>query len=693
MRGARLVVGALFVASVGASVVAACGHRAPPTQLQPASSKVDAELAPLHAFEEARRAATDFAHLPPSDDVLGANPYELRAIANGAHFIGILRGADAIVLLDRSLHEVQRLPAPKSPSGLAIGSDGTLVVSGEESASLGRYGVDGDRLFLIDTVPVQGALAIRDVAIGPEGAIHVVEAHDGRLITLRPNPGGGFTQSAAFVGNGPIAVMRTRHFVLVDALLDHRIVVRKVDADGVPLTAGEQHLDNDGPFWSFDAVELDQGFEKGDGSLIVAAGHVEDHPLDRTGGFFGYIDSFVSVFSIGDKTGVKRRSTTNVSALGVITPKAIALRVDATGGRATIVGYGGESMATLRWSPEGVAAPKVTTASLPPGGNSIVALDDGSVAVANPLLDAFVLAHDGTADIVPVEDPKGAREVEVRLGEALFFTNLMAPFNGSDGAHSRFTCETCHFEGHVDGRTHHTGRGDVHATTKPLVGLFNNRPHFTRALDPDLTTVAHAEFRVAGALSGHDPWFSTSVAEHPWLGAIGAGKTESIAPERLRKSLMTFLMTFTHRPNPKVLTRQKFTDDERAGAELFRTRCVSCHAARLVTDDPSSEVPFDRWESMIFTREDPIVWASAPYRTTGVVPYVHELGARTTSLRRLFEKRPYFTNGVAKDLDQLLSLVRFDASGAFFHVAPSTQALQSLDAAQRRALAAFLDLL
>ena len=67
----------------------------------------------------------------------------------------------------------------------------------------------------------------------------------------------------------------------------------------------------------------------------------------------------------------------------------------------------------------------------------------------------------------------------------------MAPSSSSEGAKSRFSCETCHFEGYVDGRTHHTGRGDVRATTKPLVGLFNNRPHFSRALDPDLTTVPY----------------------------------------------------------------------------------------------------------------------------------------------------------------------------------------------------------
>ena len=40
----------------------------------------------------------------------------------------------------------------------------------------------------------------------------------------------------------------------------------------------------------------------------------------------------------------------------------------------------------------------------------------------------------------------------VLAGVALFFTDLIAPENVSSGTHSRFTCETCHFEGGVDGQ-------------------------------------------------------------------------------------------------------------------------------------------------------------------------------------------------------------------------------------------------
>ena len=83
--------------------------------------------------------------------------------------------------------------------------------------------------------------------------------------------------------------------------------------------------------------------------------------------------------------------------------------------------------------------------------------------------------------------------------------------------------------GYVDGRIHHTGRGDVRATTKPLVGLFNNRPHFSRALDPD-SGVAENEFRVAGAPSPADPHFDIDVHDVPWLAELGLAPHRTTPP-------------------------------------------------------------------------------------------------------------------------------------------------------------------
>jgi hypothetical protein len=130
-----------------------------------------------------------------------------------------------------------------------------------------------------------------------------------------------------------------------------------------------------------------------------------------------------------------------------------------------------------------------------------------------------------------------------------------------------------------------------------------------------------------------------------------------------------------------------------AGATVFRGRCAGCHAARLVTDQPASEVPFDRWEELVLSEAGPIVWASPEYRKTGVTPYVHPRGARTTSLRRVTAKHPYFTSGSADTLDQVLARAAWIGDRFFHDAAPDDPDALHLDAASRRALAAFLALL
>ena len=96
-------------------------------------------------------------------------------------------------------------------------------------------------------------------------------------------------------------------------------------------------------------------------------------------------------------------------------------------------------------------------------------------------------------------------------------------------------------------------------------------------------------------------------------------------------------------------------------------------------------------------REGALVWATADYQKTGVVPYVHDDGARVPSLRRLYKKHPYLTNGSAPDLDSLLERVRFSTDSFWHQTSPidgeTARATGTLDARTRADLIAFLDLL
>ena len=668
----------------------------------------------LLEFEEERRAATDFASLAPGDRVTGPNPYDVVALparapggeASNARFVGILRGADALVLLDGEGKELARIDAPRSPTGLAIGSgkDGATVhVSGEGSATIARYRVKGDGLQRTGEIVIPDALAITDIALGPEGVLHVIEEFEGRLLTV-PLAGGEARESARCLG--PMQVLRHGDLVLVDCLLDRAVLGFRVDRRGVPGPEPVFRIQHDGPIWSMAAASA-----AGRDELVIALGGVEDHALDRSDGSFGYIDSFLFMYSVAGDGEPQRWAEVNVAERGLVTPKWLAVEV-APGGAVAVdmTGYGSGQRLGLSWAKPG--GPVSVSASELPPGTTAVARGDAATLIANPLLDGWIsvpaqsqgnaasgaAASPATPHLVAVQEAPGARPrtPESRVGEALFFTTLMAPWNPSDEHLSRFTCETCHFEAYVDGRIHFTGRGKVHATTKPLRGLFNNRPHFSRALDRTMAAMVHAEFRVANKGSERDPWFTLQRAGFSWLEHLGE-VPETLSPMYLRRALMSFLMELTHRANPAVAGRSEWSERERAGAVVFRDRCEHCHSARLIADVDESRVPFEKWQSLVLAPEGAIVWGRVGYFKTGVEPYVHDDGARTPSLRRLYKKRPYFTNGTAADLRAVLERARFriDDSGevtTFFHDS-APEGLEALGEGEIVGLLAFLRLL
>jgi hypothetical protein len=652
----------------------------------------DAELAALHAFEEQRRATTDFAALPSADHRFGADPYRLAALGDGERMVGLLRGEDALVLLDDHGVEKARVAAPVSPSGLAVSAQDDVLVVGEGAAELAHYRVTPAGLVKASTLAVD-ALGLRSVALSPDGQVaYVVDEREGRLlaVALERVRGGGLRSAGVRElsrCHGPIQVEAVGAFVAVNCLLDHTLELRR--SDGTGAVARVHH---DGPLWSF-ALR-----QRANGELLIAVAGVEDHPLVREDGGFGYIDSYLFLYKLARGAAQPERLTTvNLSAIDVVTPKWLALGSAEASLTITVAGYASATLATLTWRGELGAAPQVEHAALLPGTNAAVRRHDGSWLFADPLFDAWVEAggddSGGGPRLFAVASTAPRRSLSSRLGELLFFTSMMAPWNSSDGELSRFTCETCHFEGYIDGRTHYTGRDQVFATTRPLRGLFNNRPYFSRALDKTMAQMVHAEFRVANRHNGRDPWFALSRADLPWLAYVEDAPAQ-LPAEQLREAFMSFLMDFSHRENPaakRAAATARFTDLERAGAEVFRARCASCHEARLLADEPKAVVPFERWESLILSPAGPIVWSNAAYAKTGVTPYVHADGARVSTLRRLYKKWPYFTNGSGRSLDDVLARFAWRADVSYHDAAPAGAA--RLGADETAALLAFLGLL
>ncbi len=241
---------------------------AAPSALRPRDPTADAR-ARLEQFEAQRRRATDFAHLPPANLSHGADPYALVALDAG-HALGVLRGASAVVLLDAQLRELQRVPLPNSSVTVARARSGDCWVAGETSHSLTRFQFDGRRLRPRESLEIPGILGLRALASGPEGLLYALDVHDGRLLTIDPTRPAAPVLDSRLIGHGPLSVRRVGASLIVDALLDHALIVLGVDKLGRVLEE-RARIQHDGPIWGFDAAELP------DGALLLVASGVEDH--------------------------------------------------------------------------------------------------------------------------------------------------------------------------------------------------------------------------------------------------------------------------------------------------------------------------------------------------------------------------------------------------------------------------------
>jgi len=639
-------------------------------------------LEELRRFETLERQRTDFAQTVASSELFGADPYRVAGLPDG-RLLGLLRGKGELLLLDAELVTLARARAPARASALVAGSPALAFAAGELEGRVYRYQL-GDGLRLKDTIEVPGLHSLRALAYGPPDVLYAASQESPELFVVSgasgPEP---VVQRLGQLGRSPERLAVAGRYLVASCLLDHSLVLLELDASGRPSGQSWRAV-LDGPLWGFAAASWGRG-------VLIAASGVEDHPLDRRIGSFGYIDSFLYVYELRARDGLQRRLAIDTSEHGVLTGRAVSLDVSGAAPTIVVQGYGSPRTLRARLSRE-LELSQLETSESPPGSADLLQLPGGDLISANPLLDAFGIAPaSGEARVVPVpsRDPRSA---EQKLGEALEFTSLMAPQNSSRGALSRFTCETCHFEGGTDGRVHHTGRGDVVATTKPLRGLFNNRPYFSRALDADLAIMVNNEFRAAGAGSGTSPWFALDLAAQPWLAWLGVS-AEQLSPALLRRALASQLMLAAHPPNPFARPARPWSPDEAGGAELFRQRCESCHESRLISDDPQSRVPFADWHDLVFSDAGPIVWARDSYERTGIVPLVHPRGARVPSLRRVYAKYPYFTNGSAPSLEAVTRQARWNSQG-FYHRAPEAmRGLGELTPQERRQLEAFLRLL
>src|SRR5204863_2263389 len=123
---------------------------------------------------------------------------------------------------------------------------------------------------------------------------------------------------------------------------------------------------------------------------------------------------------------------------------------------------------------------------------------------------------------------------------------------------------------------------------------------------------------------------------------------------------------------------------QRAGLALFRERCAGCH--QLVGDSAQRDgVPARDLERRLLAGE--VALTDARLHNVGT-PIVGDGGNNPPSLRGVWEAAPYFSDGSARTLEEVLRRTDPDASAV--HTPANAARAPALGDAERRALLAFL---
>ena len=413
----------------------------------------------------------------------------------------------------------------------------------------------------------------------------------------------------------------------------------------------------------------------------IAATGIEDHPLVRDGTGFGFVDSFLYLFKSSAEGTPQIVSSLNLSSRKCPSPRGLKLAVDPVP-TIVVACFGGSGLWKFEWKSGALTGH--LELPLAPGTEVIAWGAEQNLLAVNPLLDRLELWGCPTRRAF-LQLSSGPRSPTGRIGELLFFTDLLAPSNLSRGPLSSATCEACHPQGGFDGRTHYTGRSNVFVTTRPLFGLPENLPLFSRAGTADIPAMVVAEFDVANQGSSH---FEIEKLGAGWLDTIEA-LPSVMGPLELRRAFVDFFYDFKSPINPWRLRKRKLSAKAMQGLEIFRDNCQDCHQPRTSTQTKLT-VPFQDWPRFLLDSELDLVWGASFSTKTGILPYVSKAGTRVPSLRRIWTKYPYFTNGSSRNLTEVLQRFRFSGIERWHEPPPDRPETRSLSEIEIKSLLAVL---
>jgi mono/diheme cytochrome c family protein len=543
----------------------------------------------------------------------------------------------------------------------------------------------------MSTGPEAGA---RGIAVAPGGmsayvtapalgGVKVVSLTTNRVVQVLPT---GASPRAVRIGQ---PAGRQGPLLLVSNFIDHTVTVHEVTRDG-RLDAPTQTIRLAAPVLDM-AVARYAGRE----SLLLLT-H-EDRPLTRANGPVEGLDSGVIVLparplSVGgppfDDPGPGRRAFVNLGErpAPVIELAGIAVGLGHDSGGA-ITGAGSDNLLVIA---SGQAMSDGAVIGVGANPSAVVWLPGGRLVTADRLSDTLTFISGGTPYAM-LDVGRSERVTPAEHGELMFYSRALVPNNVADGVQSLYTCAACHDDGHIDGRRHPAKRDRFFSMTKTCRGLGTTAPYLS--LGEPATIDAFADNIVATHAQGRER-DAERFDKYPVKLRVRAsggqrdadGWTQVVLPPaEVRAGLAAYMARIPPEPSPFVAPGQRaLTAEQRRGLALFRDGCAGCH--QLVRDSAvGGAVPARELEAALLAGK---VALTSPRLHAVGTPVLGAGGNNPPSLRGVWEAAPYFSDGSARTLEDVVQRTHPDADAV--HAPANATRPPAFSADQRAALVAFL---
>jgi hypothetical protein len=623
-----------------------------------------------------------------------ARPRALAFNADDGLLYVALSTSDEVAIVDPAAAP-PRLLARKRVCGFpdaiaALPRGGALVACRFEPA-LRRVERDARNDWRVTALPAGKESGARGLAIAPGGAVAYVASPAAGGVKVVSLAGGGVVQTLA-TGLSPRALRlvpagtlprQAAPLLLVSNFIDHTVTVHPVDAGG-RLGEAAQTIKMEAPV-------LDLIVASTPPALLLFT-H-EDRPLDRAHLSVEGLDSGVIVLRARagadpsaaaapfDDPGPGKRTFVNYGELA--TPVIeLAGAASADGGAFAVVGAGSDNLLIVpRVTASGPAGIIVGVGANP---SAVAALPGGRFVTADRLSDTLSFVA-GTALVASIDIGTPERPTAAERGELLFYSRALVPNNVATGPLSLYTCAACHDDGHVDGRRHPAKRNRFFSMTKSCRGLGTTAPYLS--LGEPATIEGFADNIVTTHAQGAERG-EVGFDKYPVDVRVRAGAgwdTVTLSPEELRAALAAYMVRIPPEPSPFVAPGQRgLNREERAGLASFRDRCAGCH--QLVSDSARGDrIPARLLERRLLAGE--VALTDARLHAVGT-PVLGDGGNNPPSLRGVWEAAPYFSDGSARTLEEVLR--RTDPDVPAVHAPANATRPPAFTPAERAALLAFL---